>query len=464
MAEAVDPNLVKAATTDFSWIPNGIKNGMEFAQARAELDYKKDALQEARGQTEQQRALLDFQKSQLILGDLEEILQAPSGPYRKQKIKSMASKGMAVGYQVSPEFMAMLEDDAGAQEISTALNTFNSLGPLDKAKGLPELTAVLGTDKAWTALKNFNSITKDQQQAQQADAELQLRKTESERLGTMSQAQIDNMKATQQQNKDELAWKKQNDLLDHQIDLAKLEQEKKDKATKMGPVAEAFVKPIRDLEIKQRTGTAALKQALDNFRKIPSTATRQGLAVAMARNAGDNRVSNMDIKAYNLSNLGQTGSELSAWISSNPNEAISGTTFNNLVALADHTVKTSAQRNVQAVGDVFRTQVSAHPELITEGHPVVKEYERKLGVRAVLDPEKGVILVPNRPTPGANPGAAPKGPPMGEKRSAEELGAIMNAMRKNWTLDMINKRLGGLGKKTMSQAEYDKMKKNAGGK
>lgn len=425
MAEVMDPNLVKMGSADFSWISAGVKNGMEFAQAKAELEYKREALATQGQQTEQQKALLNFQIAEKLGAEMQQINDTPAGPYKKSLIKGHALRAQQLGLVPSPEYLSYLEDDSFADERTMAINSFMSMTPMQKATiGKEGLMKFMSSTQADKVISDFNSMTKQQQEQMQLEAQMAKDKALTDK--TIKETEI----IPGQENRE---WYKA------RTDRMKAQSEG---STKIEP----FIKPIRDFEVKATENVATLKTALANFRKQPNSGTRQQLAVALGRAGGDSGLfSNLDIKAYNLSTLGQDVKSFVGYITSKPN-SISEPVFNNLVRMAENVVKDSGKRRVQAVGGLLKTQVNAHPELMDidgKKHPILLEYERRLGVEFQKSPDGPILMKPKAQAP------------VEDKRAM----LLRTGIERNMDLGMINKGMGLRKFKPATQQEIDALKK-----
>lgn len=106
----LDPTLLKAGMVDYSWIPNGVKDGITFAQAKMHLDQQKQLVEEQLAQRYQQREMIQYQKSMSVFEDLAKAMKEPPGKVRSVMIDALDQKAQNLGVNISPEVLTAAND------------------------------------------------------------------------------------------------------------------------------------------------------------------------------------------------------------------------------------------------------------------------------------------------------------------------------------------------------------------
>jgi hypothetical protein len=147
-----------------------------------------------------------------------------------------------------------------------------------------------------------------------------------------------------------------------------------------------FNKSLQDTESKFDDAQKQLSAALAQFKANPNKSSLQQLAVSMARAGGDTGVlSNQDLAAYKLSTIAQDFEGLNAYITDNPDQALTPSVQKALTDMAEFGLSEAGKRKTNRLKSLYENNVSVFGKnfLKDEKPDVMKNWEKRLGLEAV---------------------------------------------------------------------------------
>jgi hypothetical protein len=165
----LDPTLLRAGQVDYSWIPNAVKDGTQFAQVKMHLDQQKQLVQAQLDQHQQQKDMVQMQKGMSVFQDVQRAM-SETGSVRKAIIQGAQQKAQLFGLPISPDFWAATtsNDPAYDQKINQAMANLTSPDPATRNAALSTMSGQINSS-TWTKLASITSKTgQDQLAAQKA--------------------------------------------------------------------------------------------------------------------------------------------------------------------------------------------------------------------------------------------------------------------------------------------------------
>lgn len=174
-----------------------------------------------------------------------------------------------------------------------------------------------------------------------------------------------------------------------------------------------FSKPMEDFKNKVDESTQKVKGSLAQFKQQKNKATRQALAVGMARALGDSGVlSNTDIANYGLSTIDSTWQGVVAYVTSQPEGAISDSVVDALSKMAEGVIGQAEERKKEGLQARFKDQIAKYGDLMIKGDkrdPVLQNWEKDIGVKAQKSKSGGwELAMTPKEYPGKKAAAAAK--------------------------------------------------------
>lgn len=177
--EAVDPNLIKASTANFDWINEGIKSGMDYAQAQGQLDIQQKNLESQLVRDKQNESLVNFQKAKYFGDNVSEIVALPNGPLKSAKLEAL-KQGWAIasGTPIDPIASASLTDKSQQEKWNETMHILDQMTPEQKAdpSTILWINGVLGPDSA----KAMEKIIQENRLSKQGIEDAAIKQTNAE--------------------------------------------------------------------------------------------------------------------------------------------------------------------------------------------------------------------------------------------------------------------------------------------
>lgn len=161
----LDPTLLRAGQTDYSWISNGVKTGTDYAMTKMHLDQQRQLVQAQLAQHQQQKEMINMQKGMSVFQDIQRAM-AETGNVRKTIIDGAKQKAQMFGLPISEDFWAATQNKDYDDKISQAMASLQSPDPDVRDAALSTMSGQVNS-ATWTKLANISSDTGKQQIAAQ---------------------------------------------------------------------------------------------------------------------------------------------------------------------------------------------------------------------------------------------------------------------------------------------------------
>lgn len=146
MAQAFDAQAVAVAENKFEWIGEGVKNGVDYAKARSQIESQRAVIEAQRLENQTNQDIMATKSMESDIADIEDIYQTLDPARKRIKIKLFEEKKRVQGKQISPVFKEVFNDDSFRE----------SFKKLDELMKDPEIQAQYG--KQYEIYKEMNSI------------------------------------------------------------------------------------------------------------------------------------------------------------------------------------------------------------------------------------------------------------------------------------------------------------------